>query len=715
MKPKITLLLLFILLGFNNVFSQNPFPPGKPDLRLCGSAPNYYLDYYNCTSNNYTLNNVYLSINVDTNGDGIPDSLADQTCSLTPTPQVFNNVYVVLHYTSNSSSNIENARLFADLSNNGVMSQINYNLGTVSPGQGTRTISGPISWTCGTAINLSRILVVWKTSGSPTELVPYTCADYSKSQCELPGSTVIATPLGVQFNYTVCTSSSPLQSTYNFNDFTNGGIPGYTYLWNFGDGGTSTLADPQHIYLPPFNPSYTVTLTVTDSHLPTHLVSSQTQTIYPPAPITITGNASSGNCSNSNGSISVTPSGGTPPYTYSWSAGGSTTANSGQLAPGTYTVTVTDSFGCFKTQSFTILPGDTTPPTASNPAPITLSGCNGTFPAPDVNVVTNEADNAGVPTVTWVSDGQPTMNGCTETIVRTYKVTDACGLFINVTQNLIRTVDQTPPTASNPASITLSGCNGSFPAPDVAVVNNEADNCGTPLVAFVNDGQPTINGCTETRIRTYSVTDACGNSINVTQNLIRIVDQTNPTASNPAAITLQGCNGTFPAPNIAVVLNEADNCGTPVVAFVNDGQPSMNGCTETTIRTYSVTDTCGNFINVTQNLIRTVDVTPPSIITVGANATINCPAVPVFTPPTGSDTCGAVTINEISDVTTPGTCAGTYIRTKTWDASDACGNHSTPVSQVITVQDNTPPSISAAGANATINCPAVPVFTPPTG
>src|SRR5207248_7654731 len=97
------------------------------------------------------------------------------------------------------------------------------------------------------------------------------------------------------------------------------------------------------------------------------------------------------------------------------------------------------------------------------------------------------------------------------------------------------------------------------------------------------------------------------------------------------------------------------------------------------------------------------------------NATINCPATPVFTPPTATDTCDpSPAIVVVSDVTTPGSCAGTYSETKTWKAVDACNNSSGTVSQTITVRDNTPPTISAAGANATINCPATPVFTPPT-
>lgn len=51
---------------------------------------------------------------------------------------------------------------------------------------------------------------------------------------------------------------------------------------------------------------------------------------------------------NSNGEISVTPSGGQEPYTYNWSIAGIPTTNSlvTGLAPGAYTVTINDASGC---------------------------------------------------------------------------------------------------------------------------------------------------------------------------------------------------------------------------------------------------------------------------------------------------------------------------------------------------------------------------------
>ncbi|SDI61109.1 BspA family leucine-rich repeat surface protein, partial [Winogradskyella thalassocola] len=136
--------------------------------------------------------------------------------------------------------------------------------------------------------------------------------------------------------------------------------------------------------------------------------------------------------------------------------------------------------------------------------------------------------------------------------------TDTCTATVEV-------VDNINPTASNPADINVQ-CLGDVPAADITVVTDEADNCGTPTVAFVSQtANPAINNGTITR--TYSVTDASGNSINVSQD-INILDNTDPTASNPADINVQ-CLGDVPATDITVVTDEADNCGTPTVAFVS--------------------------------------------------------------------------------------------------------------------------------------------------
>src|SRR5690606_3135500 len=205
---------------------------------------------------------------------------------------------------------------------------------------------------------------------------------------------------------------------------------------------------------------------------------------------------------------------------------------------------------------------------------------------------------------------------CPEVITRTYEIVDNCGNVTTVTQTI--TVDDTTnPTASNPAQTIVPG--GPAPAPDPNVVIDEADNCTVnPVVAFVSqvsDGNP----CPETITYTYSVTDDCGNSINVTHEVL-ITDPINPTATAPADINVE-CITDVPAPDPLLITAEADNNGVPTVTWASDVSDG-NSCPETITRTYDIEDQCGNVIQVSHNII-VQDVTPPTA-TAPANITVEC-------------------------------------------------------------------------------------------
>ncbi len=74
-------------------------------------------------------------------------------------------------------------------------------------------------------------------------------------------------------------------------------------------------------------------------------------TITQPAALTATAQASAVSCSN--GNVNLTVTGGTSPYTYTWS-NGATTQNLTNVAAGTYSVTVKDANNCTQTASATI-------------------------------------------------------------------------------------------------------------------------------------------------------------------------------------------------------------------------------------------------------------------------------------------------------------------------------------------------------------------------
>ena len=359
----------------------------------------------------------------------------------------------------------------------------------------------------------------------------------------------------------------------------------------------------------------------------------------------------------------------------------------------TRTYTITDECGNSVDVVQTITIDDTTLPTASNPSAINVE-CIGDVPANDITSVTDEADNCtATPLVAFVSDVSDG-NSCPEVITRTYSVTDDCGNSINVTQTI--TVDDvTPPTASNPSAINVE-CIGDVPANDITSVTDEADNCtATPLVAFVSDVSDG-NSCPEVITRTYSVTDDCGNSINVTQT-ITVDDVTPPTASNPSAIAVE-CIGDVPANDITSVTDALDNCTvSPVVAFVSDVSDG-NSCPEVITRTYSVTDDCGNSINVTQT-ITVDDVTPPTASNPSA-INVECigdvPANDITSVTDEADNCTATPLVAfVSDVSDGNSCP--EVITRTYSVTDDCGN-SINVTQTITVDDVTPPTASNPSA-----------------
>lgn len=115
----------------------------------------------------------------------------------------------------------------------------------------------------------------------------------------------------------------------------SGGTGDYTYTWS-----DPNAQGPNPIYL---NAGWYF-LTLTDQNGCTTVDSTQ---LSEPPPLELTLSASPEIATQSPGSATANPSGGTPPYTYSWSDSlAQTTATAEGLAAGTYTVTVTDANGC---------------------------------------------------------------------------------------------------------------------------------------------------------------------------------------------------------------------------------------------------------------------------------------------------------------------------------------------------------------------------------
>ncbi|HOU99184.1 MAG TPA: gliding motility-associated C-terminal domain-containing protein [Bacteroidales bacterium] len=128
-------------------------------------------------------------------------------------------------------------------------------------------------------------------------------------------------------------------------------ISGATYTWNFG-GATATpgTGEGPHTISGTAGNSYNVSLQVSANGCTS---TQTTQTITFPTILNASITKTDAACGNNNGSATVTISGGVNPYSVIWSNNMTTTTIS-NLAAGSYSVTVTDQFGCSQVQSTTI-------------------------------------------------------------------------------------------------------------------------------------------------------------------------------------------------------------------------------------------------------------------------------------------------------------------------------------------------------------------------
>jgi hypothetical protein len=143
-------------------------------------------------------------------------------------------------------------------------------------------------------------------------------------------------------------------------DLTPTGNSPFTFSWSNG----GTIEDISNLT------SGNYSVTITDNNL---CSSTNSVTITQPTLLTSSLTSVNVSCFNGvNGSINLTPSGGTSPYTYSWS-NGSTNQDLNNVPANTYSVTITDSKGCTTTNSVTI----TQPSTITLTTSVTNVNCFG--------------------------------------------------------------------------------------------------------------------------------------------------------------------------------------------------------------------------------------------------------------------------------------------------------------------------------------------------
>ena len=128
-------------------------------------------------------------------------------------------------------------------------------------------------------------------------------------------------------------------------------------------------------------------------------------------------------------------------------------------------------------------------------------------------------------------------------------------------------------------------------------------------------------------------------------------------------------------------------------------------------RVWTATDACGNETKATQRITIT-DTKAPEFVNPPSDVNVQCGEVPEAVTLEAIDNCAQNINVRFSEVTRPGVCLDSYTVTRTWTATDNCGN-STEVKQVITVQDDTAPVLVGVPENVTADCNEVPEIPVP--
>ena len=305
---------------------------------------------------------------------------------------------------------------------------------------------------------------------------------------------------------------------------------------------------------------------------------------------------------------------------------------------------------------------------------------------------------------------------CSDTIgfAVNYMLTDDCGNQKIKTASL-KIVDNSAPTFENVPRDTSIGANDNLPPTQPTVL----DNCSTGLNANLAEERIDNNNDDGYRIiRKWTATDDCGN-IGTASQTIMVLDPILSLACSSAAVKLEGniINiSNLLAPNEIVKVFASDNrvvyncfrnCGE-----VQSTRPLAEDTYDVDIEFYTenwrficsknVTITVGSADSGGGNpdgggenedpcSATECETTPPTISNLAADMTVNFDEVPNVENPVATDNCDTaveITFNEIRIPMAIGSeNINNYVLTRTWIATDDCGN-TTSGNQVIRVIDD---------------------------
>ncbi len=293
-----------------------------------------------------------------------------------------------------------------------------------------------------------------------------------------------------------------------------GGTAPYTYSWtpSGGTNGTATGLCPG---------TYTITVTDNNNCSDTASVTITQPTTALSASITSSVNVTcTGNC---NGTATVSASGGTAPYTYSWSPSGGTNSTATGLCAGSYTVTVTDNNGCTAIATVTISQQHTA--LIASLTSSTNVSCNGSCDG----TATVSANGGTAPyTYSWSPSGgtnASAANLCANTYTVTVTDNNGCtaSVMVTITQPAAITIttSQTNATCNGSCNGTATANASGGTAPYTYTWSNSATGqsvsglCAGSYTVTVSDN----SGCSQTMA--LNITAPAPLTISVSANTIQ--------------------------------------------------------------------------------------------------------------------------------------------------------------------------------------------------
>lgn len=305
----------------------------------------------------------------------------------------------------------------------------------------------------------------------------------------------------------------------------------------------------------------------------------------------ITGVVTPQQCPSTNtGAINITLAGGTSPFTFAWSNGASVEDISG-LAPGNYSVQVSDAGNCIGAASFTV----------QQASPMSLAGTTVNEQCGDHEGIIDITVFGGVSPFTYLWSNSQTTQDIHDLQQGTYivTVTDFNGCTKTASFSIVNLVGNCIPTCD--LQITASSVNGETCGNGQGSITQTLYSTNLPLSVIWSNGQTTSSIFSlHTGIYSVTVSDAAGCTI---QQSYTVVNNTGNMTISGSNITNEVCGNSNGGIDISIsggiqpyTYQWSNNASTQDISGVHAGNYNVtindgNGCQLT--QSYSITNQTG--------------------------------------------------------------------------------------------------------------------------